>query len=73
METRRPLKEQEEFYAYLEGKHCAIDDMSANDNSWLSVFMFYAFNKNAQNNFRKGYSDEICKISSGYRAGITRG
>jgi len=68
MEARRPIKEQELFYAKLEGKHCAIDDFYNKENSAFFVATTYGYNRKIQEIFTEGFKNALREISSKNRA-----
>lgn len=70
MEAGRSLKDQELFYASIEGKHAAWDDhVNPRQNAYVGIgVMFYHFNKQAQNRFFEGYNNASRKISSSNKA-----
>lgn len=62
METRRSLKEQELFYAEIEGKHSAMDDHYKHEMSGMSILFLYRYDKEVQSKFMKGYSNACSEI-----------
>lgn len=66
MEARRSLKEQELFYALLEGKHAAMDDAAATDPrdySYNDMLRIFRYNDKVLVNFMKGYHDASRDLS----------
>ena len=55
MEARRPLKEQELFYAALEGKHSALDDIAKKEFSYNSFIQLYRYNNKALVEYFRSY------------------
>lgn len=65
MEARRSLKEQELFYALLEGKHAAIDDTEKNEYSYNHFLQRMRYNDKVLVNFMKGYHDASREANRG--------
>lgn len=55
MEARRPLKEQELFYAALEGKHSALDDIAKKEFSYNSFVHIYRYNNKVLIEYIRSY------------------
>lgn len=58
MEAGRRLKDQELFYAELEGRHAAIDDIAdPQEYSYPSLCQMMRYNDKVLVNFMKGYHE----------------
>ena len=63
MEACRPIKEQELFYAALEGKHSALDDIANREMSYNSFIQLYRYNNKALVEYIRSYH-ALCRNSS---------
>jgi hypothetical protein len=64
MEARRPLKEQELFYAKLEGKHSALDDVANKQFSYNSFIQLYRYNNKVLIEYIRSYHESRHASSS---------
>ena len=68
MEARKRLREQEIFYASIEGKHAAIDDVAKGEFSYNSLIRLYRHNDKALVEFIRGYNNASREHRSGDKA-----
>lgn len=72
MEAGRPLKVQELFYASIDGKHAALDDVEKYEFSFFPLCEFYDFNEDVLDNFVKGYTNASRTFGRQNRTSRTR-
>lgn len=68
MEARSRLKDQEVFYALIEGKHAATDDIVKGEWSYPHLIQLYRHNNKALVEFIRGYNDASREYRSGNEA-----
>ena len=68
MEACSRLKDQEVFYAGIEGKHAAIDDNTKGERSYPHLIQLYRHNNKALVEFIRGYNDASREYRSGNEA-----
>ena len=49
------LEEEECFYAYIEGKHCALDEKKDGMHFYMNMQTWFSGNRNIWRSFREGY------------------
>lgn len=68
MEARSKLKDQELFYARLDGKHAAIDEMAGRDYAYpILIFLYNKLSsKKPLAEFIRGYTDASRELGGSY-------
>jgi hypothetical protein len=57
VEARKRLKDQELFYARLEGKHCALDELNGLDYAYPELIQRFRYSDKTLINFMRGYHE----------------